>query len=53
MRTLTLRKESLVALTGDELAGVVGGAQTQVCVTDPCITRPVTGLFCLSVLCVE
>ncbi|HEU0132343.1 MAG TPA: hypothetical protein VFQ85_15265 [Mycobacteriales bacterium] len=48
MRTLTLRKELLAELTGEEL-GQVGGAglNTQVCLTDPCITTPVTGLRCL------
>lgn len=40
MRKLTLRKESLAELSTDELAVVVGGAKTQVCVTDPCITPP-------------
>jgi hypothetical protein len=40
VRKLTLRKESLAELSTDELAVVVGGAETKVCVTDPCITPP-------------
>ena len=53
MRKLTLRKEELIELTTDEMTDVVGGGGTlkeclvtQVCVTDPCITPPVTGLRC-------
>ena len=38
MRKLTLRKESLAELTTDELAGVVGAAETKICVTHRCIT---------------
>lgn len=53
MRTLSLRKDTLTELGSDELAQVAGAAATAVCVTDPCITRPVTGIWCLSVLCVE
>lgn len=48
MRKLTLRKETLTELSSDELTAVVGGTpDTWVCVTDPCITRPVTGIWCL------
>jgi hypothetical protein len=46
MRKLTLRKEVLAELSSDELSAVVGAAQTQVCVTDPCITAPVSQLRC-------
>jgi hypothetical protein len=47
MRKLTLRKESLAALTSDELADVVGALNTT-----PCPTPPVTNLLkCLSVTC--
>ena len=52
MRKLTLRKEVLAELTTDEMTQVVGGGTlkecfvTQVCLTDPCITDPVTGLRC-------
>ncbi|HWL37781.1 MAG TPA: class I lanthipeptide [Frankiaceae bacterium] len=46
MRKLSLRKESLAELSTDELAVVVGGAETKVCVTDPCITPPVSQLKC-------
>jgi hypothetical protein len=42
-RTLTLRKEVLASLSDAELAGVVGAGL----LTDPCITRPVTGIWCL------
>lgn len=56
MRKLTLRKDTLAALSPAELGGVVAAAATAICVTDPCITRPVTGIWCLfddSRLCVE
>lgn len=46
MRKLTLRKEVLSELSSAELAAVVGGAQTQICLTDPCITPPVSQLRC-------
>ena len=52
MRKLSLRKEVLAELTSDELSQVVGGeAPGSVggfCPTDPCITRPVTGIWCLT-----
>ncbi|HVF03438.1 MAG TPA: class I lanthipeptide [Frankiaceae bacterium] len=38
MRKLSLRKESLTELTTDELAVVVGAAETKICVTHRCIT---------------
>lgn len=51
MRKLNLRKEVLAELTSDELGQVVGGEAPGslggLCPTDPCITRPVTGIFCL------
>jgi bacteriocin-like protein len=49
MRKLTLRKEVLTELTNDELSSIVGGAPASIviCLTDPCITTPVTGLRCL------
>jgi hypothetical protein len=49
MRRLTLRKETLSALTDDQLGAVVAGANTQICaLTNPCITpAPYTGLKCL------
>jgi hypothetical protein len=47
MRKLTLSREVLTELAADELAHVVGAQATLVCLTDPCITRPVTGLWCL------
>ena len=47
MRKLTLRKESLTEMTADELTDVVGAAATRICLTDPCVTRPVTGIWCL------
>ncbi len=47
MRKLTLRKETLTQLTDAELAEVVG-ASGALCLTDPCITPPVTGLWCLT-----
>ena len=47
MRKLSLRKESLTELSTDELTAVVGGDATAICLTDPCITRPVTGIWCL------
>lgn len=47
MRKLTLRKESLAELSSDELTLVVGGDATAICLTDPCVTRPVTGIWCL------
>ena len=48
MRKLALRKESLTELSTDELSAVVGGDDPSiVCLTDPCITRPVTGIWCL------
>lgn len=43
-RTLRLRKETLAALTDADLTAVVAGVPL---VTDPCITRPVTGIWCL------
>lgn len=56
MRKLTLRKDTLAELSSAELGDVVAAAGSQVCVTDPCITRPVTGIWCLfddTRLCVE
>ena len=54
MRKLSLRKESLAELSTDELAVVVGGAQTRVCVvTDPCITPPPSQLNCSFSIAVE
>ena len=47
VRKLTLRKEVLTELTSEEL-GLVVGAGTEICLTDPCITRPVTGIWCLA-----
>jgi hypothetical protein len=44
MRKLTLKKDTLVELTTDELAGVVGGAPT---VKDIC-GRPTLTLTCTS-----
>lgn len=55
MRKLTLRKDTLVELSSAELGAVAGGASI-VCLTDPCITRPVTGIWCLfddTLLCLE
>jgi hypothetical protein len=46
MRKLTLSREVLTELNSDELGQVVGAQATLVCVTDPCITPPVTGLTC-------
>ncbi|HEX8001476.1 MAG TPA: class I lanthipeptide [Mycobacteriales bacterium] len=47
MRKLTLRKEVLAPLTDTELTAVVGGAETKICLSDPCITpAPYTGLKC-------
>lgn len=46
MRKLSLSKEVLAELTSDEMVAVVGGAQTHVCLTDPCITQPVSQLRC-------
>ena len=43
-RRLALRKETLTALSDTDLAVVVGGVTR---LTDPCITRPVTGIWCL------
>ena len=48
MRKLSLRKEILSELTADDLSLVVGAGETIVCLTDPCITRPVTGVWCLT-----
>lgn len=55
MRKLNLRKETLAELSSDELSAVVGAEATQICLTDPCITRPVTGTWCLLTLdrCIE
>ncbi|MDQ1711081.1 MAG: hypothetical protein QOE45_531 [Frankiaceae bacterium] len=48
MRKLSLSREVLAELSTDELSQVVGGQATFViCLTDPCITRPVTGIWCL------
>lgn len=47
MRKLTLRKDTLAELSADELSAVAGGASA-LCFTDPCITRPVTGIWCLT-----
>jgi len=41
-RSLHLRKEVLASLSDSQLADVVGAG-----LTDPCITRPVTGIWCL------
>ena len=41
-RRLSLRSEVLASLSDDQLADVVGAG-----LTDPCITRPVTGIWCL------
>lgn len=46
MRKLSLSKEVLADLTADELGAVVGGQQTQICGTDPCITQPISMLRC-------
>ncbi len=46
MRKLTLRKEVLTELSAEELTAVVGGARTQLCATDPCITPPPSQLRC-------
>ena len=55
MRKLSLNREVLTELSTDELTLVVAGAEaTIVCfITDPCITRPVTGVWCLTRDCVE
>lgn len=53
MRTLTLRKDTLAELTPAELAGIAGAAGTGDGITSPCVTRPVTGIWCLSVVCAE
>lgn len=48
MRKLTLRKDTLAELTSTDLEQVVAGeGATAICLTDPCITRPVTGIWCL------
>ena len=46
MRKLNLRKEVLTDLTADELSGVMGGVNTDICLTDPCITPPPSQLRC-------
>lgn len=47
MRKLSLSKEILTELSTDELTVVVGGTvKSQVCLTDPCITPPVSQLRC-------
>lgn len=53
MRTLTLRTESLTALTDAELSAVAGG--TTAFVTEACVTQSCTGLMCLftEVVCLE
>ena len=48
VRKLTLRKDTLAELASDELARVAGAAATEICLTDPCVTRPVTGIWCLT-----
>jgi hypothetical protein len=50
MRKLVLSKEVLTELSTAELVGVVGGQQTQLCATDPCITPPVSQLRCTTSL---
>ena len=49
MRTLTLRKETLVALSDADLGAVVAGISpltegclSRICYTDPCIEPPYT-----------
>lgn len=46
VRTLSLKKEVLAELSTVELTAVVGGARTQICATDPCITPPISQLRC-------
>ena len=46
MRKLSLVKDVLSELSTDELVSVVGAAATAICLTDPCITRPVSKLDC-------
>jgi hypothetical protein len=47
MRKLTLSREVLTELNSDELGQIVGAQATAIClITNPCITRPVTGLTC-------
>lgn len=53
MRKLSLRKEALAELTADELTAVVGGAKTEICLSDPCITPPPTRLDCTFSLAAE
>lgn len=54
MRKLTLSKEVLTELSSDELTVVVGGTiKSQVCLTDPCITPPVSQLRCSYTLAPE
>jgi hypothetical protein len=49
VRKLTLRKDTLTELSTDELTVVVGGqASIVICLTDPCITPPQTGIWCLT-----
>jgi hypothetical protein len=48
MRTLTLRKDTLAELSADELSAVAAAAGSVPCLTDPRITRPVTGIWCLT-----
>lgn len=48
MRKLTLKFDRLAELSTDQLEQVGGGeASRPFCLTDPCITRPVTGIWCL------
>lgn len=49
MRKLSLKADRLAELTSEQLERVAAGEETRVCiVTDPCITQPQTGVFCLT-----
>jgi hypothetical protein len=45
-KKLSLRKEVLSELSTEQLSAVVGGVETKLCATDPCITPPVSQLRC-------
>lgn len=45
-KKLSLRKDVLSELSTEDLAAVIGGAETKLCATDPCITPPPSQLPC-------